>query len=66
MAGSVEGEITSQAIGSTGIHTGAKNFRGNMPLTSGNPNLIAGNNLTMVALLVAGLVAAVVVYKKVK
>jgi hypothetical protein len=66
MAGSVEGEITSQAIGDTGIHTGAKYFGGRVPVTSGNPNFIAANNLKIVGLVVGGLIAALFVYKKVK
>ncbi|HCS65468.1 MAG TPA: hypothetical protein DIW64_16160 [Cellvibrio sp.] len=62
----VEGEITSQAIGGTGIHTGAKSFGRAVPFIGGNPYLDAMNNRAVVAMVVIGLIGAYVVYKKVK
>lgn len=62
----VEGEATAQSIGATGINTGAKTFGKSVPYVDGNPFLKQANNRVVIGMVVAGLVAALFIYKKVK
>lgn len=64
----VDGEETAQSIGATSISTGSKYFGvgGDIPFLGGNPFIKSNNEKAMFGMLIVGLLAAFVVYKKVK
>ncbi len=62
----VDGEETFQGLGDTHVTTGSKIFGREIPYVNGNPYLNTMNSQVMLGMVVAGVIAAYVVYKKVK